>query len=104
MKKSKQTIGVLGVIDPEHQFAHTKDLDSIIVHKSFRIFFKDDFLNDPLERIKFLSSLSYVKNIIKEDDEAQNNTLCLCIDKNVTIIYIGKMKGITRFLLKREIE
>lgn len=103
MKKSKQTIGVLGVVDPEHRFAHTKDLDSIIVHKSFRIFFKDDFLNDPVERVTIISSLGYIKNII-EEDEVQNNTLCVHINKNVIIVHIGKMKGITRFLLKREIE
>ena len=69
MKRSQRTEGILGMIDPDHQFAHTKDLESIIVHNSFRIFFKDDFLNDPDERIALLS-LSYIKTIIQEEYEA----------------------------------
>jgi hypothetical protein len=109
MKKSKQAKEVLSVIDPDNQFAHTNDLDSIIVYKYFTVYFKDDFLNESVERLHVFNHITGIKNIIKEES-TQSNTLCVYINKSFSInhkvinIHIGKMRGVTRFLLKREIE
>lgn len=97
------------MIDPDYQFAHTNDLDSIRVYKYFVIYFKDDFLDESAERLHVIKQITEIKNLIKKES-TQSNTLCIYIAKNVSInyksinIYIGKIKGVTRFLLKREIE
>jgi hypothetical protein len=108
MKKAKQAKEVLSLIDPENRFAHTNDLDSIRVVNYITIYFKDDFLNESPERIFVMQQIIRIKKEIEK--HTQYNTLCVYINKNFSInhkvinIHIGKMKGVTRFLLKREIE
>ena len=57
MKKSKQAKGVLNVIDPDNQFAHTNKLQSIQVYKYFTVYFKDDFLNESVERLHVMQQI-----------------------------------------------
>jgi hypothetical protein len=96
---------VLNVIDPFNQFTHTTKLDSMTsIYRGFSIFFTHNVLEDSVQRIRFMCQLAHVKKEIEK--EVDCNMLCARIILNHSAIQIcvGKMKHVTHFLLKREIE